>query len=142
MHKTLAQEPYTQEIFAAVGNKIARIRLTIQGTEVYAGNEYLSDLALKALSSGKVSRTSVGVGVTEATEADLLAAKNTWPGKTTELDQMISFVRASNAAEQAVAARPLQVEIVNSGDFREKDAIIRVQRDSEGKLVGATAQKI
>jgi len=141
MHKLFSAPPYTQEIFATVGNKVARVRLTIKGSEISAENEYLADLAIKALSSGKISRTNVTVGVTEATEADLIAARNAAPGKATEFDQMISFVRAQAKAE-AAAAQPLRVEIVNSSDFRERDKVIRVARDSSGMLTGATAQAI
>jgi hypothetical protein len=78
----------------------------------------------------------------EATEADLIAAKNAAPAKTHDSDTLIKFVKAAKEAEAKAAESPIRVEITNASDFAEKDTVLRVERDQSGKLTGAVAHKV
>ena len=82
------------------------------------------------------------LGLDEATEADLIAAKSAAPAQTHEIDALIKILRASKAAEAAQPAPPIEVRIVNAEELAPKDTILKVERDSSGKLTGAVAHKI
>jgi len=142
MHKLISSEPYAQQIFKVVNGKVIKATLVIKGTEVFSSDEYTGEIALKALMTGAITRTVVNVALDEATEADLIAAKNAAPAKTHDIDTLIKFVRATKDAEAQAAERPLRVEIANASDFAEKDTVLRVERDQSGKLTGAVAHKI
>ena len=110
---------------------------------MFAADQYVADIALKALMTGAVTGATVKLALDEATEADLIAAKNAVPAKTHDIDTLIKFVRAAKDVEAQAAAAPLRVEITNASDFAEKDTtVLRVERDSSGKLTGAMAHKI
>ena len=108
--------------------------------EVFAADESLGQIALKALETGAVKPPSVSIKITEATEADLCAAQKTCPSKTLELENMIAYMKASNVPQPEPG--PLRVEIVNASEMAQKDTVLRVERDQSGKLTGALAHKI
>jgi hypothetical protein len=62
--------------------------------------------------AGSVTPPSVGIKITEATEADLCASQKTNPSKTLELENMIAHMKASNVPPAEPG--PLRVEIVNA----------------------------
>jgi hypothetical protein len=106
----------------------------------YAADASLGQIALKALETGAVKPPSVGIKITEATEADLCAAQKTCPSKTLELENMIAYMKASNVPQPEPG--PLRVEIVNASEMAQKDTVLRLERNSAGELTRAVAHKI
>jgi len=123
-----------------VDGKVLKILSELQGMEIFAADESLGQIAFKALETGAVKPPSVGIKITEATEADLCAAQKTCPSKTLELENMIAYMKASNVPQPDPG--PLRVEIVNASEMAPKDTVVRVERNSAGELTGAVAHKI
>ncbi len=140
MYKLIASKPSVTSSYVAVNGKVLKILSELQGIEVFTADESLGQIALKALETGAVKPPSVGIKITEATEADLCAAQKTCPSKTLELENMIAYMKASNVPQPEPG--PLRVEIVNASEMSQKDTVLRVERDQSGKLTGAVAHKI
>ena len=75
-----------------------------------------------------------------SSEADLLAAQKTSPGKAVELEKLLAYRRAVKAPP--VQLPPLQVQIVNPQEIPRRDQVIRIQRDSDGLMQSATAHQV
>jgi hypothetical protein len=109
----------------------------IKSAEVFCDNEFAAEMAEKALmANGHMSTPNITLALDEASEADLLAAKSASPGQAHEVDALITFLRKSEQPSP-----PLRVEITNATELQ-KDTVLTVQRDREGKLAGATAVKV
>jgi hypothetical protein len=141
MHKLISSDPYAQQIFKVVNGKVIKATLVIKGTEVFSSDEHTGEIALKALMTGAITRIVVNIALDEATEADLIAAKNVVPAKTHEIDTLIKFVRAAKDPEAQAAERPIRVEITNATELQ-KDTVLQIHRDESGKLESVTAHKI
>jgi hypothetical protein len=140
MYKLIASKPSATLSYVVVNGKVFKFAFAIQGPEVFTADAQLGKIAENALVAGSVTAPSVGIKITEATEADLCAAQKTNPSKTLELENMIAYMKASNVPQPEPG--PLRVEIVNASEMAQKDTVVRVQRDSSGTLTGAIAQKI
>ena len=140
MYKLIGSKPTTSTSYMAVNGKVFKMAFAIQGTEVFTADAQLRKIAENALVAGSVTPPSVGIKITEATEADLCAAQKTCPSKTLELENMIAYMKASNVPQPEPG--PLRVEIVNASEMAQKDTVLRVERDQSGKLTGAVAHKI
>jgi hypothetical protein len=82
MYKLISSEPHAQQFFKVVNGKVIKATIVVKGSEIFSSDEYTGDIALKALMTGSISRTVVNLALDEATEADLIAAKNAVPAKT------------------------------------------------------------
>jgi hypothetical protein len=142
MHKLFASAPTATQFFKVVGGKLIKATLVMQGAEISAADEYVADVALKALMSGTISKPWANLALEEATEADLIAGKTADPSRTHDFDALIKYLRVTKEAAAAEPAPPLRVEIVNADELTPKDTVLRVQRDAEGKLTGAVAHKV
>jgi hypothetical protein len=140
MYKLFQSEPTAHQFFKVVGGKVIKATLVIKGTDISAADEYLADIALKALMSGSVTTPKASLDMDEATEEDLIAVKTQTPSLTHGVDALIKYLRAAKAAE-AGTTPPLRVEISNAADFV-KDTVVSVERGQDGKLTGATAHKV
>jgi hypothetical protein len=139
MYKLLASKPSVTSSYMAVNGKVLKIVSSLQGIEIFTADESLGQIALKALETGAIKPPSVGIKITEATEADLSAAQKTCPSKTLELENMIAYMKASNVPPPELG--PLRVEIVNASELQ-KDTVVTLRRDESGKLTAATAVKV
>jgi hypothetical protein len=66
-----------------------------------------------------------------------IAAKSASPDQAQNADALIKFLR-----QGAKPPPPIRVEITNAADLAQKDTVLRIERDSSGKLTGAIAHKI
>jgi hypothetical protein len=139
MYKLLGSKPSLTSSFVAVNGKVLKFVTELSGMEVFVADEALGQIALKALETGAVKPPVVNVKITEASEADLCAAQKSCPKKTLELENLISYIKASNVPQAEPG--PLRVEIINAGELQ-KDTVLTLKRDSDGKLTAATAVKV
>jgi hypothetical protein len=139
MYKLLGSKPSVTSSFVAVNGKVLKFVTELTGMEVFVKDEALGQIALKALETGAVKPPSVGIKITEATEADLCAAQKSCPKNTLELENLIAYVKASNVPTQEPG--PLRIEIVNP-EALDRDQVVTVRRDPDGKLTGLTAVKV
>ena len=137
MRQIIGSKPYANQSFQVIGGKIIKATLVIVSAEVFCKDEISGEIAEKALIGGSISAPNIRLSLTEATESDLLTAKQASPEQSDNIDALIKVLRESDKP----TAPPLRVEITNASEFS-KDTVLRVQRDEDGKLTGATAVKV
>jgi hypothetical protein len=144
MQKLLSSEPFSQQFFTLINGQVVKAILTVKGGELFAADECIADIAMKALiATGSVSPPVVNIAIGAASEADLLAAQKAAPEKAIEIESLLTFLRAAKDAQAHAAAKPIRVEITNASEFADKrGTVVRVERDGSGQLTGAVAQKI
>jgi hypothetical protein len=140
MYKLIASKPSATLSYVVVNGKVFKFAFAIQGPEVFTADAQLGKIAENALVAGSVTAPSVGIKITEATEADLCAAQKTNPSKTLQLENMIAYMKASNVPQPEPG--PLRVEIVNAAELAPKDQYIRIERNEAGQMTSAVAHKV
>ncbi|HMF46257.1 MAG TPA: hypothetical protein VKE29_06250 [Candidatus Udaeobacter sp.] len=146
MYKLITSEPTSCARYMAVNGKVIKMLFTIKGTEIFTADARLGKIAENALIAGSVTPTSVDIKVGEATEADLLAAQKSHPGKMLELEKMISYMKACKETAKEAAAKaaqePIRVEITNAREVGGTGKIIEVSRNGDGTIAAATVRQV
>jgi len=140
MYKLTNCEPTTTYTFLAIEGKVLKVVLAFHGSEIFCQDQFLGEIAERALATGCILPPTVNIRVGEASEADLLAAQKTSPHNAVELEQLLAYRRAIKAPPPQPP--PLQVEIVNPQEIGRRDQVIRIQRDSDGLMQSATAHQV
>ena len=139
MRKIIGAKPFANQTFKVTAGRVVKMSLVLKGTEVWCKDEISAEIAEKALIGGSVSVPNITLSLTEATEAELIAAKSLAPEQVDKIDVLLNFMKANEQPPQP--APPLRVEITNP-DQLQRDTVLTVRRDAEGKLVSATAAKV
>jgi hypothetical protein len=122
--------------FQLVAGKLIKIDVTQKGAEFYCADKVDAAVVTKALKAGKISSPFLSVNVTEATEDDLVAAKALRPEQAQYAEGWIKYLK-----DGATPPPPLKIEIVNASELQ-KDTVLTLRRDEEGRLATATAHKV
>jgi hypothetical protein len=136
MHKVIESKARADQTFQLVGGKLVKITIVQKGAEFFCKDEFSAELVQKALLNGGVSKPILPIQLSEATEADLLAAKSARPDQACNADAWIKFLK-----ENAQPPPPIRVELVNASELQ-KDTVLRIHRDDSGKLESATVHKV
>jgi hypothetical protein len=139
MYKLLGSKPSTSSSFVAINGKVLKFTTQVSGTEIFVRDEALGQIALKAIETGGIKPPVVNVKIEAASESDLNAAQKTCPSKTLELENLIAYVKASNVP--VAEPGPLRIEIVNP-EALDRDQIVTVKRDGDGRIASLTGVKV
>jgi hypothetical protein len=134
--KIVNSEVSIRRDFQLVAGKLIKIDVTQKGAEFFCADKIDAAVVAKALRAGKISKPFVTVAVTEASEDDLLAAKAIRPDQAHNVEGWIKYLK-----DGVTPPPPLKIEIVNASELQ-KDTVVTLRRDEEGKLTAATAHKI
>jgi len=136
MYKVIESKARADQTFQLVGGKLIKVTVFQKGPEFFCTDDIDTAMVGKALRNGEASAPILSIQLSEATEADLLAAKSARPDQASNADAWIEFLK-----ENAQPPPPIRVELVNASELQ-KDTVLRIHRDDSGKLESATVHKV
>jgi hypothetical protein len=136
MHKVIQSETRADQNLSASWRQTDQSNHCPERPRIFCEDEIEAAVVGKALRTGNASPPFLSIQLSEATEADLLAAKSARPDQAHRVDGWIKFLK-----QNAEPPPPIQVQFLNAAELQ-KDTILRIHRDESGKLEYATAHRI
>ena len=140
MHKIISSQPTESVTFTPMNGKVVKVRVMTRPMQVYAGDEWSANIALKALESGAISEPKVNVQVSEASEADLIAAQKSSPTQMLQLEKLLQYLKACRVPKSAPP--PLEIFVTNAADIGGRRTEVSIKRDGAGQMTEAVARRV